>query len=80
MFNHLVDDFAVLSDTEVEDEIAELSKKYWQTSNPQLQQQIAVVLEMFKDEGRARRAKQKLVQQENSNDKDNSLDNLINIS
>jgi len=78
MFNHLVDDFSILSDTEVEDKIGELSKKYWQTTNPQLQQQIAVVLEMFKEEGRARRAKQKLVQQENEDD--NSLDNLIKIN
>jgi hypothetical protein len=78
MFNHLVDDFSILSDTEVEDKITELSKKYWQTTNPQLQQQIAVVLEMFKEEGRARRAKQKLVQQES--DDNNSLDNLIKIN
>ena len=78
MFNHLVDDFSILSDSEVEDKISELSRKYFQSQNPQLQQQVAVVLEMFKEEARARRAKQKL--QSEQEDGDNSLDNLINIS
>jgi FKBP-type peptidyl-prolyl cis-trans isomerase (trigger factor) len=78
MFNHLVDNFSDLSDSEVEDKIAELSRKYFQTQNPHLQQQVSVVLEMFKEEARSRRAKQKIIQ-DHEND-DNSLDNLINIS
>lgn len=82
MFNHLVDDFSILSDSEVEEKISELSRKYFQSQNPQLQQQVAVVLEMFKEEARARRDKQKLQseQEQEREDGDNSLDNLINIS
>ena len=34
MFNPLVDDFSNLSDNELELKISELSRKYFQTSNP----------------------------------------------
>lgn len=74
-FNPLVDGFERLSVSEIDQKIQELSKKYWQTRNPQMQQQIAAVLEMYQHELQARQAREKL-----SQDQDDNLDNLINIS
>jgi len=78
MFNPLVDNFDNLSDAEVEDKISELSRKYFISHNPQVQQQISVLIEMFKVELQSRRAKAKLKEQEQNGE--NGLDNLINIS
>lgn len=78
MFNPLVDSFSVLTDSEIEDKISELGRKYFQSRNPQVQAQIATILEMYKEEARARRASALLKQSEQNGD--NGLDNLINIS
>lgn len=77
MFNHLVDSFDELSDSEVEDKIIELGRKYWMSRNPDVQAQIYVVLEMFKQEAVVRRAQS--IQKSQSDD-DNGLDKLINVS
>lgn len=79
MFNPLVDNFNQLSDREVEDKLTELGRKYWMTRNPEVQSQIAVLMDMYKLELTSRRAiqQQKIKDQDNG---DNSLDNLINIS
>ena len=77
MFNPLVDDFGALTDTEVEEKVVELGRKYWMSRNPDLQAQIATILEMYKEEARARRAR--AYQQSQQND-DSGLDNLININ
>jgi len=78
MFNPLVDNFSELADSEIEEKITELGRKYWMTSNPQVQQQIATILDMYREEARARRASAYLKQQEQ--DGENGLDNLINVS
>ena len=78
MFNPLVDSFNDLTDTEVESKIVELQRKYFQTNNPGLQQQIATILEMYKEEARARRARE--YQSQIDNNGEEGLDNLINIS
>jgi len=77
MFNPLVDSLTDLTDSEIEDKIIELSRKYFMTHNPAVQQQINVILEMFKDESRARQAKQ---YKKMKGDDDSPLDNLINVS
>ena len=77
MFNHLVKDFAELTDTQVEEKVIELGRKYWMTNNPDLRVQISNVLEMYKEEARARRAR---AFQKSQQDDDKGLDNLINIS
>jgi len=81
MFNPLVDSFEKLSDSEIEEKIIDLSRKFWMTHNPSVQQQISVILEMYKEEGRARRASA-MVQRTKKTDDDpeNPLDNLINVS
>lgn len=76
-FNPLVHSFDNLSDIELEEKILELNKKFWMTHNPQVKEQITAILDMYKAEMEGRRAKPKKI---NSQDGDNSLDNLINIS
>lgn len=76
MFNPLVDDFTQLSDSELDTKISELGRKYWQARNPQLQSQIATILEMYKQEMMSRQARQR-INQENG---ENGLDDLINVS
>ena len=75
-FNPLVNSFDELSDKELEEKILELNKKFWMTHNPQVKEQITAILDMYKVEMEGRRAKPK----NNSQEGDNSLDNLINIS
>ena len=75
-FNPLVQSFDELSDNEIEEKILTLNKKFWMTQNPQVREQITAILDMYKVEMEGRRAKPKI----NSQDGDNSLDNLINIS
>jgi len=76
MFNPLVDSFNELSDNQISEKISDLSKRYFQSRNPQVQQQIAVVLDMFREEQQTRMLKQ---QQANKDSDDPDLDNLINI-
>ncbi len=79
MFNPLVDSFSELKDVEIENKIVELQRKYFQAgANPQLQQQVQAILEMYKLEMQERRSKS--LQKQNQDDGENSLDNLINIS
>lgn len=78
MFNPLLDSFDNLSDSEVENKISELSRKYFISRNPQVQQQISVILDMYKQEMRSRIAKARLKDQEQNGE--NGLDSLINIS
>jgi hypothetical protein len=78
MFNPLVDSFNDLTDSEIEESISSLSRKYFQTQNPHVQAQISTVLEMYKDEMRSRNAK--AMQKINQQNGDESLDNLINVS
>jgi hypothetical protein len=77
MFNPLVDRLQDIPTSELDSKISSLQKKYFQTQNPQLRQQIAVVLEMHIEEARARQAKQ---YEKINNQSNNDLDNLINIS
>lgn len=77
MFNPLVDDLTQLTDDEVQTKIRDLTRRYWQTQNPQLRQQIQVMLSMFTEEQKSRMAKQ---QQQASDNGDSDLDNLININ
>lgn len=64
-----------LKDAEIETKIKELSKRYFQTHNPQLQQQITMLLDGYKDEMQQRRLKQ-ADQMSKSN---KGLDKLINV-
>jgi len=78
MFNPLVDNFNQLSDADVELKSIELQRKYFMTHNPQVQEQISAVLNMYQAELQSRRAIAYQKQQEQNGEK--GLDNLINVS
>ena len=75
MFNPLADNFEDLTDSQIQEKVQDLTKRYYQTRNPGLQSQIAVMLDMFRQEQTTRMYRQK---QQDDNDPD--LDNLININ
>jgi hypothetical protein len=72
----LAEDFSQLKDTEIETRVSELSKKYWQSSNPSIQNQISMFLDLYNEELKSRRAK--MWQQQYQN-RDKGLDKLINV-
>jgi|TARA_B110000240_G_scaffold194042_1_gene240923 hypothetical protein len=78
MFNPLVDSFDHLSDTEVENKALDLQRKYFMTYNPQVQEQISAILDMYQEETKSRRAKAYL--QQNQQNGESGLDKLINVS
>ena len=77
--NPFVDNLQDISTTELSEKIANLSKKYFMTNNPEVQNQIRSVLDMYKAEAISRQAKETFDQNKSENG-ENSLDNLINIS
>jgi len=77
MIHPLSTDLSKLKDAELESKIQELSKKYWQCRNPQLQQQVSLFLEIYNDELKTRRRKNWEQQSQNL---DKGLDKLININ
>lgn len=79
MINPLIDSLDHFTLQELEDKIADLQRKYFLTRNPQVQVQIANILDIYKIELQDRRIKELKRQQSQDND-ENSLDNLINIS
>lgn len=79
MINPLIDSLDHFTLQELEDKIADLQRKYFLTRNPQVQVQIANVLDIYKIELQDRRIKE-LNRQQNQDNDENSLDNLINIS
>lgn len=77
MSHPLSEDFSQLKDAEIEQRIQDLSKKYWQTQNANVQRQITMFLDIYKTEMQHRR-QQQLNQLYQKRSKD--LDNLINVS
>ena len=73
----LAEDFSQLKDAEIESKILDLSKKYWSTRNPAVQNQISMLLEMYNAEMGIRRAK---VWQQQYQNRDKVLDKLINVN
>jgi len=73
----LVSDLEHLKDSELDAKINDLTKKYFMTTNFEVQRQIAVVLDSHKEELSRRRAKewQKMSEKMNKN-----LDNLIKVN
>lgn len=72
----LITNIDSLKENELEIKINELSKKYFQTQNPALREQIVLVLESYKEALHARR----LADFQRMNEAHNKdLDKLINI-
>ena len=73
----LVSDLNKLKDSELENKINDLTRKYFTTPNYDVQRQISLVLDSYKEElGNRRRIEyEKMVAS-----RDKSLDKLINVS
>lgn len=67
-----------LKDQEINNKISDLTKKFFMTHNPEVQCQIANLLDEYRNELGARNAKLWQKQMENNSGK--GLDKLINIS
>lgn len=73
----LITNLTDLKDVELENKILDLSKKYWQSRNPEVQHQIIMILDMYNDELKTRRAK---IWQQQYQNRDKGLDKLINVN
>jgi predicted transcriptional regulator of viral defense system len=74
----LAEDFSKLKDVELETKIQDLSRRYFMAaSNPNVQQQITMLLDMYKAELNIRRQK---LWEEQYQKRDTDLDSLINVS
>jgi hypothetical protein len=72
----LINDLSQFKDLEIESKINELSRKYFMTKNVQLQSQIGLVLETYRNEMNNRKQAEWERMQEN---RDKGLDKLINV-
>jgi hypothetical protein len=74
----LVGNLENLKEQEIHSKISDLTKKYFMTHNPEVQSQIANMLDEYRNELGARNAK--LWQQQMENNSNKGLDKLININ
>ena len=72
----LVDDLASLKDSELESKVNDLTRKYFMTTNYQLQSQIALVLDTYKEELNSRRHAE---WQKTMETRNKDLDKLIKV-
>lgn len=73
MDHPLGEDTSVMSDEQLQEKISMLTKKFFQTRNPEAKSQINLMLDMYKLESRDRLLKKR------ANGSNNDLDKLINI-
>jgi uncharacterized protein YbjQ (UPF0145 family) len=73
----LINDLSNLKDAEVDQKVQDLTKKYFQTYNQDVRNQIVSILETYKEEASRRRAKALEAMMDN---RDKGLDKLININ
>ena len=77
MLHPFSEDTKDLTVSELQEKLSDLSKKYFQTLNPQVKEQIGTFIEFYKQEILIK--EQKLRQEEQKNG-DLDLDNLIKVS
>ncbi len=75
MIHPLADNLSQKSDLEIDKALSELTTRFFQTSNPEAQSQISLLIDTYRLELSERQVKARL---NDSSNKD--LDNLINIS
>jgi uncharacterized protein YbjQ (UPF0145 family) len=73
----LAGDLSLMKDAELDLKIQDLTKKYFQSVNQDLRNQIVNLLETYKEEAGKRRAK---ALQSMMDNRDKGLDKLININ
>jgi len=74
MLHPIEDNLEQYTTPQLEEKISSLSKKFYMTRNPDVKNQMATLIEMYRLELRSRYAK------EMAKNQDKDLDNLINIS
>ena len=74
-----IQDLSQFTDTQLEEKLSQLNRYYFITENPDVRQQMILVMDTYKIELETRRAEAKKRQLEENND-DNDLDSLINVS
>lgn len=72
-----INNISELKDSELEAKIQDISRKYWMTNNPDVKNQMVVILDMYQEELRNRRIQ--LIQKQYQN-RDKDLDKLIKIN
>jgi len=72
-----IQDLKDLTDTQLEQKLMRLNSMYFVTENPDVRQQMILIMDTYKIELEERRTAAKVKQQESG---DNDLDNLINVS
>lgn len=77
MIHPLTEDLSKLKDVEIENKLQDLSKKYFQTQNPEVKYQMSIFIDIYRNELSVRRLRA-IEQQYQKRDKD--LDNLIKVS
>ena len=73
----LINNLSEMKDAEIEAKISDLGKKYFMSNNIGLREQIAAVLDTYKEEMANRRRNEWQKMQEN---REKGLDKLININ
>ena len=73
----LVGDLSSLKDAELENKINDLTRKYFSTHNFEVQNQLVMVLDTYKEELSKRRSAE---YNKMMNNRDKGLDKLINVS
>jgi len=72
----LISNLEDLKDSEIDSKINDLTKKYFQSANPDLKRQVSLALDTYKNE-QARR--QRAEWQKMADNRDKNLDKLINV-
>lgn len=73
----LVTDLSALKDSEVDSKINELTRKYFATNNFQVQHQITMVLDAYREEMAKR---QRIAYEKMMNTRNKDLDKLIKVN
>jgi len=74
MFHPIEENLNNYTTPQLENRMQDLSKKFFMTRNPEVKNQMATLIEMYRLELRSRYA------QEMAKNQDKDLDNLINVS
>jgi hypothetical protein len=65
-----------LTDSQIEDKLNQLTRNYWMTANPELREQIVMMMDSYRDELQERRIEAR----KNNSDDNGQFDNLIKVS
>lgn len=79
LFNPFITKLDNYSNNELVEKISDLQKRYFMTSNPDLQQQIQASIQTFQDEIQNRKTAEMLKSEKDRDLEKNDLDKLIKV-